>query len=71
MIDTYVTWSGYPQVRRWDQLVEAHNPWGMLDNIFIHEKGLNMLYADGHATWYNTRNLTQNSTINLWGIDHW
>ncbi len=71
MIDTYVTWSGYPQVRRWDQLVEAHNPWGMLDNIFIHEKGLNMLYADGHAAWYNTRNLTQNSTINLWGVDHW
>lgn len=71
IIEGYVTWNGYPQVRRWDQLLEAHNQWGALDNLFIHEKGLNMLYADGHAAWYKTNNLNQNGSFSLWGVDHW
>ena len=68
----YVTWSGYPQVRRWDCLSEVHNPWGgTLDNNFIHDQGINMLYADGHAAWYKTNNLVQNQSFTLWGVDHW
>ena len=71
IIDSYITWNSYPQIRRWDYLREVHNPWGPVDNIFVHEKGINMVYADGHAAWYKTNNLVQNQSFTLWGVDHW
>lgn len=70
-VDQYITWNGYPQVRKWDQALEAHH-WSALD-ILVHRRGVNMVYVDGHAGWFQTINVptAMKQSYSLWNIKTW
>ncbi|WP_294506247.1 prepilin-type N-terminal cleavage/methylation domain-containing protein [uncultured Victivallis sp.] len=56
--DNYITWSGAdkPEIRRWDKFLNSKN-WGAFEGYWIHSNsGVNVLYADGHVSWFNTLN---------------
>ncbi len=52
--DQYVNWSGL-QILRWDKIMEGHHP-SVFEGFWVHGSGVNILYADGHVNWFDTRN---------------
>ena len=60
IVDQYITWSGYPEIRRWDRLMEGHH-WNVLEGVRVHQSGVNTLYGDGHVAWFNTLNTSGGS----------
>lgn len=72
MKDQYVTWSGYPQVRGWDQILEVHH-WSAFDDSAVHHDSTNTLYVDGHVGALFTTGMTtaEKQNLDLWGLIVW
>ena len=74
MMDTYETWSGYPQLVEWRNPIELHVPIGFSILYAVHGLGVNNLYVDGHGAWFNLTTYNSswsNTDYVLWGINKW
>jgi len=73
LMDDYITWNGYPQIRKWDLILEEHHYTALSTHIIHSNIGLNLSYLDGHADFFRSKNVREAVTkdLSLWGIKTW
>ncbi len=74
MTDAFETWSGYPELITFNNPIDYHTPLSFSISYASHGAGVNNLYADGHASWFNLKTYNSswsNTDYAFWGIVRW